>query len=206
MQLVLASGNQGKLRELRALFAKDPQQASIQLLGAGELKLPSVVEDADTFCGNAKKKALSAAMATGRISLADDSGLEVDALDGRPGVHSARYSGGEGNDQDARNIAKLLEELTLVADPQRTARFRCVVAIATPQGEVWTAEGSCEGTITTQCSGQGGFGYDPVFLVAGIDKTMAELPEDEKNRISHRAMAFAKALPILKEILKGAKV
>lgn len=206
MRIVLASNNQGKLRELEALFAQDPQLASFQLLSAAQAGLAPVVEDAETFKGNATKKALAAARATGLVSLADDSGLEVDALDGRPGVHSARYSKGEGNSRDARNIAKLLEELTLVPVPRRTARFRCVVAIATPECEVWTTEGSCEGTITTQCRGQGGFGYDPVFAVAGTGKTMAELSEEGKNRISHRAMAFTKALPILKELcLKAGK-
>lgn len=198
----MASNNEGKLRELKALCAREPQLRSLQLLSARDVNLPQVVEDADTFQGNAVKKALAAAKATGLIALADDSGLEVDALGGRPGVHSARYAAdASGKSTDEENIAKLLQELANIAD--RKARFRCVVAIATPQGQVWTAEGTCEGEITTQPLGQGGFGYDPIFLVAGLDKTMAELAEDEKNQLSHRARAFAKALPILKELVRA---
>lgn len=199
MQIVLASNNSGKLRELRSLFAQDPQLAKVQLLGAGELDLPPVVEDGTTFESNAKKKALSAARATGKISLADDSGLEVDALGGKPGVQSARFAS-EGENQDARNNAKLLAELEGIPPCKRTARFCSIVAIATPQGQVWLTEGSCQGAIATEAKGKGGFGYDPLFLVAGTDQTMAQLSEAEKNKISHRAVAFTKALPILKKL------
>lgn len=207
MKIVLASNNQGKLRELQALFSQDPALAQLELLSARDVKLPPVEEDAATFQGNARKKALFAAKSTGLIALADDSGLEVDALEGKPGVHSARYASSSGeNSQDQDNIAKLLEELAAIPEPKRTARFRCVVAIATPEGEVWTTEGTCQGAITTKPIGQGGFGYDPVFLVDGTNKTMAQLTEEEKNSISHRAVAFAKALPILKNICqKGQK-
>ena len=177
---------------------------ALQLLSAEEAKLEPVAEDASTFQGNARKKALTAAKATGLLALADDSGLEVDALGGRPGVHSARYAARDGvKSTDEENIKKLLGELTDVG--QRTARFRCVVALAMPQGQVWTTEGSCEGFITTEPQGQGGFGYDPVFSVAGLGRTMAQLTEAEKNRLSHRAKAFFKALPLLKELLAQLK-
>ncbi|HBS57836.1 MAG TPA: non-canonical purine NTP pyrophosphatase [Firmicutes bacterium] len=200
MRLVIATTNKGKIKEIEQVLAT----LAVTVESFNAQTLPLVVEDGETFAENACKKARHYALHTGCFALADDSGLEVDALQGRPGVHSARYAGEHAGDEE--NNQKLLKALQAVPWEQRTARFRCVVAIATPQGEVWTAKGSCEGTITTQCSGQGGFGYDPVFLVEGTGKTMAELPEDEKNKISHRAMAFAKALPILKEILKGAKV
>lgn len=201
MEIVLASSNLGKLKELKALLANNGELSKVKVYSALDLDLPSVVEDAPTFEGNARKKATAAACHTGKICLADDSGLEVDALGDAPGVHSARFSGVEGEERDLRNNEKLLAALADVAKEKRTARFRCVVAIATPDGEVWLTEGSCQGTIGFDFRGEGGFGYDPLFLVEGMGKTMAELTDEEKNQLSHRGEAFRKAIPILKELL-----
>jgi XTP/dITP diphosphohydrolase len=198
--LVIATNNQGKLREFRHLFA-----------GAGyELKTPAdlghafdVAETGATFTENARLKAQAAARMTGALSLADDSGLEVDFLAGRPGIFSARYAGGDrtADGMDEREQCRIvLRELDGVPDDRRTARFRCVIAIATPGGEVRYAEGVFEGRIGHEIRGENGFGYDPIFVVAGRDVTSAELPPDEKNEISHRGQAARKALEILKEL------
>jgi XTP/dITP diphosphohydrolase len=188
--LVFATRNQGKLRELRSLLA------GIAVLDIAEaeahcgLAIPEVDEDADTFAGNAIKKAVEVSRATGLPALADDSGLEVDALGGAPGVYSARYAGSGG---DAANNAKLLAALAAVPAPQRTARFRAVLALADVAGrlgaETITVDGVCEGTILDAPRGTGGFGYDPLFLLpTGV--TMAELEHDAKGAISHRGRAM----------------
>src|SRR5690606_23017917 len=140
-------------------------------------------------------KARGYAEMTGLWTLADDSGLEVDALDGRPGVYSARYAGPGRSDQD--RYRALLAELQAIPDAARTARFRCVVAIALPFGQVYTAEGAIEGVIIDQPRGDGGFGYDPIFYIPEHNATMAELPAATKNRISHRGQAAAKAKALL---------
>jgi XTP/dITP diphosphohydrolase len=172
------------LRELRALVS------GLVVLSPDDIAIPPVDEDGATFEANAIKKAKSACAASGMAALADDSGLEVDVLGGAPGVHSARYAGGDGHD-DAANNRKLLAELGGVPDDLRTARFRCVLALVTPDGNVVTTAGSVEGRIAHIPRGDNGFGYDPLFLVAEIPgKTMAELDSDEKNRISHRARAM----------------
>jgi XTP/dITP diphosphohydrolase len=152
----------------------------------------TVEEDAPTFAGNAEKKARAALARSGLPSLADDSGLEVDALDGAPGVLSARYAGA-GHD-DAANNAKLLDALAGVPDERRTARFRCALVFVDSDGTRLLAEGACEGRIGHVGRGTGGFGYDPLFLLAedAAGRTMAELAPEEKNRISHRARALAK--------------
>jgi XTP/dITP diphosphohydrolase len=197
--LVIATNNPGKLREFRALFA-----------GSGfELTTPrdlghsfDVEETGRTFAENAALKARAAARLTGTLALADDSGLEVDALGGRPGIFSARYAGGdrtaEGTDE-GEQCRIVLRELEGVPDDQRTARFRCVIAIATPTGDVRFAEGVFEGRIGHELRGEHGFGYDPIFVVAGRDVTSAELPPQEKDRISHRGQAARKALDLLRE-------
>ena len=149
--------------------------------------LPEVVEDADTIEGNALKKARETFILTGITSVADDTGLEVDALGGRPGVWSARYAG-EGATY-AMNVDKLLAELSDVPIDRRTARFRTVIAVAGPAGE-WTVDGVCEGEIMTERIGEGGFGYDPVFRPAGYDRSFAEMSIEEKNLISHRGKAL----------------
>lgn len=161
------------------------------MLGADDMGgLPEVVEDGLTFRENATKKARAAARITSLPSLADDSGLVVRALDGRPGIHSSRYAGPDATDR--KNVEKLLGELKGIED--RRAKFVCVVALALPDGTVETTEGEVHGTILHECRGQSGFGYDPVFEPTGWDLSFAELGEDEKNRISHRAEALRNAL------------
>jgi XTP/dITP diphosphohydrolase len=187
-KLLLATKNKGKVREFRALFGDLPD---LEVLAMDDVAaLPDVVEDGDTFEHNARKKALEIAEATHMLVLSDDSGLEVDALGGRPGVYSARYAGGAG---DQANNEKLMHELRDVPDERRTARYRVVLALADLQGplgrDVHFTHGTCEGRIRRQPRGQGGFGYDPYFEPAGYACTMAELAAEEKNKISHRAKA-----------------
>jgi XTP/dITP diphosphohydrolase len=181
-KLVFATRNRHKVAELRALVAP----LGFEVLSLDEVAVPDVVEDAPIFAGNAEKKARATFAATGLASLADDSGLEVDALDGAPGVRSARYAG---EHDDAANNAKLLRELAAVSDEKRTARFRCALAFLDARGLV-TADGTCEGRIAHERRGAGGFGYDPLFLVEGGARTMAELSPEEKNRVSHRGRAL----------------
>jgi XTP/dITP diphosphohydrolase len=206
--LVVATSNRGKIEELRALLAdlKLEVRAASELLG----ETPNVVEDGSTFVENAVKKARAVAQATMTLTLADDSGLEVDALDGRPGVRSARFAHDRAT--DAENNAALLSALGAFGEPSDVsslgfpARFRCALTLVDPYtggGEPRTVEGVCEGTITRTPRGSGGFGYDPLFVVAGTDKTMAELDADEKNRVSHRARAFSALRPVLESILEA---
>lgn len=182
LHLVLATRNPGKLAEIRALLDGLP----VELSHAGDYPgVPDVEEDAPTLEGNAAKKAEVLHAHTGLPALADDTGLEVAALDGRPGVRSARYAGEQAD--DAANRAKLLEELNGVAD--RKARFRTVIAYTDGTG-VHTFEGICEGHIVETPRGTGGFGYDPLFVPDGETRTFAELPAHEKNAISHRGRAL----------------
>lgn len=153
--------------------------------------MPEVMEDGETFADNAVKKARAVARATGEIALADDSGLEVDCLGGAPGVHSARFAG-ESKDDRANN-EKLLRLLQHVPLEKRGAQFKCVVAVALPGGQVFTAEGVCRGIIGDRLVGEGGFGYDPLFIVPELGKTFAQLDMAVKNSISHRGKAFALA-------------
>lgn len=179
--IVIASSNAGKIREIRRALRDVPADLVVRE------DLPDVVEDGATFAENARKKAVAAAKHTGLWALADDSGLEVDALGGAPGVHSARWSG-EGA---AGNNAKLLARLAGVPQEARTARFRAVVAVAAPDGSlVAEAQGCCEGRIGFELRGTGGFGYDPLFVVPDLGRTMAELGPDEKDAISHRGRAL----------------
>ena len=197
MKIVVATRNRGKLRELEALLGPAGWEP-MPLDAFGDL--PEVDEDQPTFRGNAEKKARAAMMRTDLIALADDSGLDVDALGGAPGVHSARFAG-EGHD-DAANNAKLLHELSDVPDDLRTARFRCALCWLEPSGRRVIVEGSVEGRIAKSARGTGGFGYDPLFLVedGGYDgtRTMAELTLGEKNRVSHRARALAALMDALR--------
>ena len=187
MKLLVATRNRHKLDEIRAIL----DLPGLVLIGADDVPgLPDVEEDAPTFEGNACKKAQTLAHAGGCWTLADDSGLEVDALHGEPGVHSARYAGTQG-DTPANN-ARLLRELTGQTD--RRARFRCVLALASPDGGVRTVEGRCEGRILDAPRGANGFGYDPLFVPDGYGQTFAELPAGTKNRISHRAAALRRAM------------
>ena len=182
--LVLATNNRGKVREFTELLRDYP----VEILCLADFgPLPPVVEDGATFDDNAYKKASHTAKVLGLPAIADDSGLVVKALKGRPGVHSARYAGD--NASDAQNIAKLLAEMEGVTD--RRAAFECVISIAVPSGPALTYEGRCEGEITLEPRGEGGFGYDPVFFYPPLGKTFAELTLAEKNRVSHRGRALA---------------
>ncbi|HEX3011765.1 MAG TPA: XTP/dITP diphosphatase, partial [Syntrophomonadaceae bacterium] len=165
--------------------------------------LPEVEEDGVTFEANAIKKASINASLSGLVTLADDSGLVVDALDGKPGVYSARFAGEHANDE--KNNQKLLALLNNIPEEQRTARFKCVIAICAPGGKTATVEGSCEGKIAIKPSGQQGFGYDPLFIPEGWEKSFAMLSGEEKNRISHRGKALQKALPIIADFFPCAE-
>ncbi|MDE2998362.1 MAG: XTP/dITP diphosphatase [Gemmatimonadota bacterium] len=193
--LTVATKNPGKLREIREILGSEARLLSL----ADFPDVGDIVEDGRTFEANAIKKALAVASQTGHVSLADDSGLEVDALDGAPGVYSARFAGEKATDeQNNRKLLRLLED---VPDAQRTARFRCVIAVGAPDGSVQTAEGTAEGRILHSPRGTGGFGYDPLFLVSGLRRTFAELPSEEKNRISHRGNALRSAYSMLSQFL-----
>lgn len=192
MKLILATKNQGKLAEMHELLADLPFEL-VSL--ASYTQLQEIEETGESFAENAAIKAEAVMRATGELVLADDSGLEVDALGGRPGVYSARFAGpGRG---DKANNRKLLAELSEVAMKDRTARFRTVVAIAAPGGETVFAVGSVEGLIAEQEEGAAGFGYDPLFYLPSVGKTFAQMTPPEKNQISHRAEALAKAKEIL---------
>ena len=194
MKLLIATQNPGKLLEFRLLLAPLGANLCSPLELGHHLEVP---EDGDTYADNARQKALAYARASGLPALADDSGLEVDALGGAPGIHSARYTPGH----DADRVAALLAQLCDVPWEQRTAQFRCVIVIATPSGELYSAEGTCPGLIAFEPAGQGGFGYDPIFYLPDDDCTMAQLPLARKNRISHRARAVAAAMPTLRHLL-----
>jgi XTP/dITP diphosphohydrolase len=186
-RLILASANPGKQREFAELLAP----LGIELMLQCVLGIPSVAETGASFEANALLKARHAALAGGLPALADDSGLEVDALGGRPGVYSARYAGDGATDQD--NNAKLLAALARVPAAGRAARYRCVLALVQQAGDCapLLAEGSWEGSIALAPAGSGGFGYDPLFVPRGFDQTVAQLPRAVKNRLSHRAVALA---------------
>jgi XTP/dITP diphosphohydrolase len=195
-KLLVATHNRGKIREYRELLADLPLQ--VTYLDAEGITV-EVVETGATFHDNALLKATSYARLTGLWTWADDSGLEVDALAGRPGVLSARYGGPGLSDRD--RYLKLLGELAGVPDHERTARFHCVVAIALPDGRTGTADGAVEGVILRAPRGEQGFGYDPVFYVPDRQSTMAELPSEVKNAISHRGLAAQRAKTLLQELL-----
>lgn len=198
--LVIATNNDGKLREFRRLL----EGAGFALTTPRELGYSfDVDETGSSFAENARLKAVAAARLTETLALADDSGLEIDHLGGRPGIFSARYAGGgrtaAGMDE-AEQCSIVLAEMAGVPDAERGARFRCVIAIAAPAGDVRYAEGVFEGSIGYEMRGRHGFGYDPIFVVAGRGVTSAELPPDEKDAISHRGQAARRALAFLKEM------
>ena len=197
MKLLIATGNLHKLREIREILAV----SSLDLAGLEDFPLlPEVVEDGDTFQANARKKAVTLALATGLWTLGDDSGLEVDALGGEPGVRSARYAG-EPVDYAANNT-KLLRALARVSN--RKARFRCVMALSDPRGRSEVVEGTCEGHIIQECRGLAGFGYDPLFVPDGHEQTFAEMDGELKNRISHRSMALSRAAEAWSAVFRDA--
>jgi XTP/dITP diphosphohydrolase len=209
-KLLIATNNPGKIRELHELL----DDMGIELITPFQIGLDlDVVEDGATYAENATKKALAFARASGLVSLADDSGLEVDALDGAPGLYSARYGSPDGNKlSDGERRKYLINKLRDKPRPW-TARFRAVIAIAVPEGHVTLSrakglgqnpidfEGICDGEIIPEERGTGGFGYDPIFLLPELGKTMAELVMEEKNRLSHRARAVIKAKGMLNELL-----
>lgn len=186
-KLILATRNRGKLKEIKALFS----DLDIDIMSLDDLEgAPHIEEDGTTFMENAFKKAKVIAESTGIMALADDSGLEVDTLNGAPGIYSARYSGE--NASDASNNQKLLAELQRVSSDKRSAHFTCVIIVYHPSGRWISAEANCNGKITKKIIGDSGFGYDPVFYIPSVDRTMAQLSPKEKNRLSHRGKALRK--------------
>ena len=200
MQLLIATHNQGKLREYTELLAGLP----FELLTLDDVGIrDEATETGATFIENARQKAEAYARQSGQLTLADDSGLEVDALGGEPGVHSKRYAGVDKSDAERNQI--LLAQLRAVPRGQRHARFHCTIVIADPTGRWWSSEGTCEGEIAFEPRGAHGFGYDPIFILKEGGRRMAELTTEEKNRVSHRARAAQGAREILKELARGAE-
>jgi XTP/dITP diphosphohydrolase len=207
VNIVIASKNKKKIEEIKRIFEKECRQDQSRGAELFHIKIftlndfpecPDIIEDGETFEENAIKKALSVAKYTDMTALADDSGLEVYALNRAPGVHSARYAGEDTDDK--RNIEKLLYEMYSYAGDKRKARFVCSVVLVLPDGKTNTFHGYIEGRIGTESKGCGGFGYDPVFYPEGYTKTFSEMDEDEKDAISHRGMALNKAYQFLKGI------
>ena len=198
MRLLIATNNAGKAREYRELLAG----LAFELVTPADIGLDLDVEEgADSFEANAVAKAQAFAVASGLLSLADDSGLEVEALGGEPGVRARRYAGEDATDPE--RVAFLLSKLADVPWERRRASFRCVIAIAAPHGEVEVCDGSCDGYIALEPAGGGGFGYDPIFYAPELSKTMAELTSEQKNAISHRARAAAVARRLLERRLRS---
>jgi XTP/dITP diphosphohydrolase len=199
-RLVLATSNRGKLREFQRLL----EGAGFELVTPADVGIDWHVEETGaSFEENARLKAIDAARATGLPAFADDSGLEVDHLDGRPGIFSARYAGGDRTDgslTEREQCEMILREMHGVPDEQRSARFRCVIAIATPDGAVRTVDGVFEGRIAHEIRGAGGFGYDPIFQLPSRGVTSAQLSPEEKDALSHRGQAARKAVPILRSM------
>ena len=197
-KLLIATNNQGKVLELQELLTG----SGIEFVTPAQINLKlEVEEDGSNYQENAGKKAIAFAQASGLISLADDSGLEVEALGGAPGLYSARYSPKPGaNDKDRRDF--LLSNLKGKPQPWK-AHFHATIAVATPNGNVEFAEGNCYGEIISEERGSGGFGYDPIFFMPELGKTMSELEMSEKNRLSHRARAMIAAMPILKRMFSA---
>ena len=199
MRMLLATHNAHKASEIASILRDLPVEW-LSLRAFPDIE--EVEEDGATLEDNAAKKALLPARASGLWTLADDSGLEVEALGGEPGVRSARYAG-DGCDYAANN-AKLLEALAQVPAPRRRAAFRCVMALASPQGQVILEEGRLDGVIIGAPRGEGGFGYDPIFFVPEAGKTLAEMPAEDKNALSHRSLALARMRPHLGQIASAA--
>lgn len=203
-RLVLATHNQGKLRELRELLRGQIPGLDVdtQVVDAGAVGAPDVVEDEVSFAGNALLKARAVSAATGLVAIADDSGLAVEVLGGAPGIFSARWAGRHGDDQ--ANIDLLLAQLGDVQQEHRGAAFMCAAALATPEGHEAVELGSLPGTLLRERRGDGGFGYDPILQPEGYSISVAELSSDEKNAISHRGKAFRALLPQIVKALSAA--
>jgi len=194
MKLLIATHNRGKLREYQEILSQLP----LELVTLDDVGISDDIEETGTtFEENARLKATAYAQISGLLTLGDDSGLEVDALGGEPGVYSKRYAGP--GKSDAERNAYLLTKLANVPADRRSARFRCVIVVAEPGGSDEVAEGTCEGTIAFEPRGTNGFGYDPIFELAAMDKRMAELAPEVKNRISHRGLAARELLEILRK-------
>jgi len=199
MKLVIATGNKNKILEIKQKFSGAEHLEIIKLSEFSDI--PEIIEDADTFSGNAIKKARVIRDFTGLPAMADDSGLVIDALYGEPGVFSARYGGVGLSDRDRYLL--VLEKMKNTPDHKRSARFVCSIAIALPDGREFFSEGICEGRIAIVPSGENGFGYDPIFYLPEYGRTMAELTLDIKNRISHRGKALDQASLIIKDLSEG---
>jgi len=196
-EVVIATRNEGKLREIKDILAP----WGFNILSLKDFPwIREIIEDGSTFAENAAKKAREVARQTGRLAIADDSGLVVDALQGKPGVFSSRYGGEKATDE--QKFQKLLAEMSGIPEGKRQAAFVCTLAVATPLGEVELLEGRCRGQIAFAPRGKHGFGYDPIFFLPELGKTMAELDPEVKNRISHRARALEKLKELLPTILK----
>lgn len=201
IEIIAATKNKSKFKEIKKILSDLP--VNLLSLNDGDWKIPEIIEDGANFKENAVKKACIVAGITGKIVLADDSGLEVDALGGQPGVISARYSGENATDRE--NNLKLLNEMKNIETERRAAQFRCVVALAKNDKEVETAEGTCQGVIGFKEKGSNGFGYDPLFIFPDYNKTFAELSADVKNKISHRARALEKVKLIIEKMIYASK-
>jgi len=200
-KLLLATNNPGKAAEYRALL----EGCGWELVTPRDLGLHLEVEEAGgDYAENARIKAEAFAEASGLVALADDSGIEVDALGGAPGPLSARFGGEDASDE--QRMALLLERLAGVPPERRSARFRCLIAVARPEGEVSLFEGQCEGRVAEEPRGEGGFGYDPVFLLPERGLTIAELPPEEKNAVSHRGRAARQARVLLEGLIRECRV
>ena len=199
-RVVLATRNQHKVSELRRILASS--SLDVDLVGTESFpELPDVAETGSTFAANALLKARDVAQRTGLVAIADDSGLCVDAMNGMPGILSARWAGSHGD--DAANLELLLAQLADVPSKRRGAAFHCAAAVAMPDGEERVVEGMLEGTLITEPRGSNGFGYDPIFTPRGYVLTTAELTPEEKDAISHRGHAFRALVPVLGELLSG---
>ena len=194
-RIIFATGNEGKMREIRLILA-DLGLPILSMKEAGAE--PEIVENGATFGENAEIKARAVWNLTGAIVLADDSGLEVDCLDGAPGVYSARYAGEGGSEADCNRL--LLLNMAGVPEERRTARYRAALVLALPDGRLFEADGACEGRIGFAERGEGGFGYDPLFILTESGYTMAEISPEEKNRISHRGIALRRLEPELRQL------
>jgi XTP/dITP diphosphohydrolase len=203
-KILVATTNPGKIAEIRAMLGDDLEWLGLAELGA----MAEIREDGASFAENARKKALGYAKAAGLWTIADDSGLVVDALGGAPGIRSARFSGEKAKDADRtlidhRNMAKVLELLEGVPEEKRTARFVCCLCLASAENVLLETEGRLEGLITDRQIGENGFGYDPIFFVPPLGKTVAQLTREQKNALSHRGNALRKLRPLLDELLQA---
>ncbi len=202
-KILVASTNPGKIGELRAML-----DADVQWLGLSDFPdIAEIEEDGLTFAENARKKAIGYAKSTGLLTIADDSGLEVDALGGAPGIKTARFSAAKGENRkliDRQNIAKVLKLLEGVPREKRTARFVCYLCLASPERTLIETQGTVEGLIAEKEIGENGFGYDPIFFVPHLNKTVGQLTFEEKNTISHRGKAIRKLKPLLDKLLERA--